>query len=180
MPGSKTTEKLTIFEQLILNQILLNLPLTGRLTIDCCQSGNNYYMDTEERSELIETRPSFLSALCILTFIGSTIGFSGHFLASLFFERFSQILVTYSSWHSSDAISPYYFTLLMVFFAISLIGAIRMWKLHRDGFFLYLFSQISILLIPVIWINWNAFSYTNAIFTTVFIFGYALNLKHMN
>lgn len=121
-------------------------------------------------------RPDFLSALCILTFIGSSTGFIGYFLAALFFKKTSEFIVEYSSWHSTDAISPMYFTLLMVFFAISLTGAIRMWKLHRDGFFLYVFGQLFILFFPVIWINWQAFSATNAIFTTIFFVGYGLNL----
>jgi len=124
-------------------------------------------------------RPQLLSALCILTFIGSTIGFIGYFLASLFFEQAGELIVKYSSWHSVEAISPVYFTLLMALFALSLTGAIRMWKLHRDGFFLYIFAQLLILFLPVLWINPQAFSETNAIFTTIFIVGYSINLKYL-
>jgi hypothetical protein len=122
-------------------------------------------------------RPPFLSALCLLTFIGSSIGFTGYFLAALFFEKTSELIVKYSSWHNTETISPLYFTLLMALFAISLSGAIRMWKLHRDGFFLYVFAQLAILFVPVVWIDWQAFSTTNAIFTTVFVVGYGLNWK---
>jgi flagellin-like protein len=126
------------------------------------------------------TRPPLLSALCILTFIGSTAGFIGYFLASLFFGKASELIIEYSSWHNTNAISPIYFTLIMVAFAFSLTGAIRMWKLHRDGFFIYTLSQLAILIIPVFWVNWNAFSASNAIFTLIFIIGYGLNLKWMN
>ncbi len=122
-------------------------------------------------------RPALLSALCILTFIGSTIGFLGHFLASVFFEQATDIIITYSSWHTTESISPFYFTPLMVMFALSLIAAIRMWKLHRDGYYLYLISQLVILFIPVLWNTWNEFSAINAIFTTVFVVGYSINLK---
>lgn len=124
-------------------------------------------------------RPDFLSALCILTFFGSGIAFLGYFIASLFFENTSRLIVKYSSWHHTDAISPLYFTVLMALFAISLTGAIRMWKLHRDGFFVYALSQLIILFLPAIWIGWPAFSTTNAIFTTVFIAGYALNIREL-
>lgn len=127
----------------------------------------------------IKTRPPFLSALCILTFTGSTIGFISYFIASLFFEKTSELIIKYSSWHSVEVISPLYFTVLMVLFALSLTGAIRMWKFHKDGFFLYTFSQLTILFLPVIWINWNAFSTTNAIVTGVFIVGYGLNYKSL-
>lgn len=125
-----------------------------------------------------KSRPQLLSALCILTFIGSTIGFIGYFLASLFFEQVSEFIIEYSSWHSGEAVSPLYFTLLMALFAISLTGAIRMWKLHRDGFFLYVFAQLVLLFLPVLWINPQAFSETNAIFTAIFIAGYSISFRY--
>lgn len=126
-----------------------------------------------------KNHPPFLSALCILTFFGSTVGFIGYFLASLFFEKTSELIIKYSSWYSVDTISPLYFTALMALFAFSLTSAIRMWKFHKDGFYLYVFSQLVILFLPTLWINWNAFSTTNAIFTGVFILGYGLNFKFL-
>ena len=135
-------------------------------------------MESEFKSRKLNyQRPPFLSALCLLTFTGSSIGFVGYFLAALFFERTSELIIIYTSWNSTEAISPLYFTLLMALFAFSLSGAIRMWKLHRDGFFLYVFAQLAILFIPVVWINWQAFSAANAIFTTVFILGYGFHFK---
>ena len=130
-----------------------------------------------EKLNKSKQRSPLLSALCLLTFIGSSIGFIGYFLAALFFEKTSELIIKYSSWHSTEAISPFYFTLLMALFAISLTGAIRIWKLHRDGFFLYVFAQLAILFIPVIWIDWQAFSTTNAIFTTVFVAGYLFTAR---
>jgi hypothetical protein len=124
-------------------------------------------------------RTNLLSALCILTFIGSTASFIIYFLASLFFEKASALIVQYSNWHSVDAISPFYFTLFMSLSALSLVGAIRMWKLHRDGFFVYSISQSVMLFLPAIWIGWNSFSATGAIFTAIFIVGYGLNLKYL-
>jgi hypothetical protein len=124
-------------------------------------------------------RPPFLSALCILSFAGGTAGFIGYFLASLFFEKSSELIIQYSSWHSTDAISPLYFTILMFLFAISLTGAIRIWKFRKDGFYIYSISQLAILFLPVIWIDWNSFSVSNAIFTGVFIAGYLLNFKYL-
>ena len=136
-------------------------------------------MNATNRSVLRQSRPPLLSALCILTFAGSSIGFTGYFLAAVYFEEVSQFIIAYSSWHSTDGLTPYYFTILMALFALSLTGAIRMWKLHRDGFFIYSLSQLVILILPVIWLNWNALSATNTIFTVVFITGYGLNLRIM-
>ena len=130
-------------------------------------------------NEIKTTRINFLSALCILTFIGSSTAFIAYFLASVFFEKTSEIIIKYSNWHSVDAISPFYFTLLMALSAVSLTGAIRMWKLHRDGFYIYTISQIILLFLPVIWMDWNAFSVTGTIFTIVFVVGYAINWKRL-
>ena len=128
-------------------------------------------------NEVIKSRTPLLSAFCILTFIGSGVAFIGYFLASIYFDKTSELIIKYSSWNSTDAISPLFFTTLMALSAISLTSAIRIWKNHRDGFFLYIISQVIILFLPAIWINWQAFSDTNAIFTGVFIIGYGMNWK---
>lgn len=128
-------------------------------------------------NEIKTTRPDLLTALCILTFIGSGTSFIGFFLASVFFEKTSELIIKYSNTHTVEAISPLYFTLFMALSAISLTGAIRMWKLHRDGFFLFTVSQLIILFLPVIWLGWNSFSVTGAIFTAVFVVGYGMNWK---
>ncbi len=127
-------------------------------------------MKTTERSP-------FLSALCILTFIGSGIGFLGYFYLSLFFEKASGLIVSIGNIQSMDKVTPCYFLILMVLYALSLTGAIRMWKLHRDGYFLYITVQLLILFLPVVQLGWGAFYFTNAIFTMVFIVGYSLNYK---
>jgi hypothetical protein len=126
-----------------------------------------------------KNRPALLSALCILTFIGSGTAFLGYFAASLFFDQTKEIIVDYSSLHSAESFSPLYFTALMALYALSLSGAIRIWKLHRDGLFLYSIVQLLIMFLPVIFIDWNAFSETNAIFTVIFVAGYSINLRHL-
>lgn len=117
------------------------------------------------------------SALCFLSIIGSGLAFIAYFFAAIYFKKTSELIIEYSSWHSTESISPLYFTLLMALYAISLAGVIRIWKLNRDGFFLYWVTQIIILFVPVIWIEWSAFSVTNSIFTVVFIGGYLLYYK---
>jgi len=132
-----------------------------------------------KQTENIYRRPALLSALCTLTFIGSTIGFLGYFLAALLFDEISELIIRFSSWHTTQNISPLYFLLLMVFYSFSLIGAIRMWKLHRNGYFIYVPAQLAILILPVIWLDWYALSVTNTLFTLVFIAGYTYNLKYL-
>ena len=137
------------------------------------------FLKMEHQHENEYGRNAFLSALCILTFIGSGIGILTYLLASLFFKAATEIIVKFSMMHSTDAISPFYFTLFMALSAVSLTGAIRMWKLHRDGFYFYTAAQILMLVLPVIWLGWDSFSAPGAIFTLVFMGGYGLNWKWM-
>jgi len=134
-------------------------------------------MNSTENTKNI--RPDLLSALCLLTFAGSGGGFIAYFLAALFFEKASAFIVKYSSAYTTEAISPMYFTLLMALSAVSLAGAIRMWKLHRDGLFIYTIAQTGLIFLPVFWLGWNSFTVPGAIFTGVFVVGYAVNWKWM-
>lgn len=124
-------------------------------------------------------RNDFLSALCILTFAGSSFKFVLYLLASLFFERASEIIIEYSAWHSTDAVNSLYFAILMSLSAFSIVGAVLMWKLRRSGFYVYTASQVLLSLLPVLWINNQASSIVNLIFTVVFICSYALNLRNL-
>lgn len=124
------------------------------------------------------SRPDLLTALCILTFVGSGTGFLAYFLAAVFFDKATAFIIEYSSTHSTEAISPVYFVLLMALSAVSLAGAIRMWKLHRDGFFMYAIAQSGLMFLPVVWLGWNSFTVPGAIFTGVFVIGYSMNWKY--
>ena len=127
----------------------------------------------------MENRPPFLSALCILTFVGSTIGFVAYFFAAILFEQTAELIIKFSSWHSVEVISPIYFIFLCLLYGISFSGAVLIWKFHQIGIFLYAASQVIILFLPVVWISWQAFSVTNLIFTAVFIGAYFWNRKHL-
>ena len=124
-------------------------------------------------------RPPFLSALCVLTFIGSGTAFIGYFIAAAFFKQVGEFIVKYSSWNSVDEISPVYFIILMVLNAVSLIGAIRIWKFHKPGLYIYVAAQVAILFFPVIWLGWIGFSMTNMVFTLIFITGYLFHIKFL-
>lgn len=126
-----------------------------------------------------QTRPPFLRALCILTFIGSGTAFLGYFAASLFFEKTCELIRTFSSLHSIDQLSPLFFTVLMVLHCLSLVGAIRIWKLHRDGLFIYVLAQGILLFFPSIWLGADAFSYTHLIFTLLFTGGYIYHFRYL-
>ena len=74
--------------------------------------------------------------------------------------------------------------LSVVLYIIALFGVINMWQLKKRGFYLYTGAKIFILLIPVIFLGFNFFSFiavtVNGLFVMLFIILYAVNLKHMN
>jgi len=103
-------------------------------------------------------RPTFLTVLCILTFIGSGWGLINNLFQLVMFTperlvaQIQQITnmagaETQPSWVSSIMSSS-----LEV---ISLIGAFMMYKLKRNGFYLYTIAQIGQLFILPIYSGWN-------------------------
>jgi hypothetical protein len=126
-----------------------------------------------------QSRPLFLRTLCILTFTGSGIAFLGYFAACLFFEKILEWIVTYSSLNSVEHLSPLFFTALMVLHCFSLVGAIRIWKLHRDGLWIYILAQLVLLFFPSVWFGMASFYYTHLLFTLVFIGGYLYHYRYL-
>ncbi|BAX79236.1 hypothetical protein [Labilibaculum antarcticum] len=166
----------------------------------------------EENVTTIEApkkRPTFLTVLCILSFIGSG-GFG--LLAPIYeyatfestyqttYEQMSTGLENMSD-AGMDSGFMYEFTennLIILekksqdlgtitgatcFFALlSLIGVFLMFKLKRNGFYLYLVANLFALLVPLALIDFDATMFLTMIgggFTVLFIILYALNLKHM-
>ena len=121
-------------------------------------------------------RSRVLTALCLLSFIGSGGGFLLYFLAALFFEKSVDVILKYSSLHSADPLSPVYFLLFALFFLISLTGVTLMWKMKKYGFYVYAAAQIIILAWPLLWLGKEAFSAVAMIFTVLFVVLYASRL----
>ena len=144
----------------------------------------------EEEAPKTKKRPDLLTVLCILTFIGSGIGFFSNLFVALSYDLIVQMV------DNDDLPSMYemaienmkmmlsggviYFILSFILFLISFIGAIFMWNLKRIGFHLYTIAQILILILPAFFLNGQAISIYNLFFTGLFIALYAINLKEMH
>lgn len=150
-------------------------------------------------------RPTFLTVLCILTFVntgwGILSGVFSLFTKNLFdgnmqMEQFNSMSGENHSPFISQLIgstmemlqvSVVYGTQInlcnLVLTVITLIGAIQMYNLKHLGFYLYVAAQVLMLFI---WPYFAGFSMilvmsmiVSALFTTIFIILYALNLKYM-
>lgn len=137
----------------------------------------------------IPKRPQNLSILCILTFIGSGLSVISNGLVVLFYEPFTaaenlkEIENIFGSDMNLDVLlgtSIYYYALQTVFYALSVWGAYRMWKLQKIGFHLYTFAQMVILILPEIFVPALPFPFVQLLVTASFVFLYYSYTRMMN
>lgn len=70
----------------------------------------------------------------------------------------------------------------VLFALLSLLGVFLMFKLKKNGFYLYTFANFFWCLVPLVLIDFNAAMMTAimyGIMTIIFVILYAMNLKHM-
>ncbi|MGD2033863.1 MAG: hypothetical protein PVF73_02330 [Bacteroidales bacterium] len=156
-----------------------------------------------------ESRPTFLTVICIISFIGLGITVINN-LASLAFGAFSGSLYSLiqgsfeQALNDIDATDPaasafveQIFDSILKLFEVmpllagisliltvtALVGVIFMWNLKKTGFYLFTGAKVIMIFIPMILIGMNFMSAMMAIGTlfvaAVFITLYALNLKAM-
>ena len=129
-------------------------------------------------------RPTFLTVLCILTFIGSGWGVLGSIFNFFTADVINGDLYmeTYNSMVGDIESDPYGLTQSIVDH-ISLLGAILMFNLRRIGFFLYTAAQILMLFVMPYFAGFGFLTLVqmtlSGIVTLAFIIMYAVNLKHM-
>lgn len=125
----------------------------------------------------MKKKPLFFEAACILSIIGSSIGFVGMFIATFLFDLVTEKITLVTNITATEKLSPLYFALLGTAFCISLVGALKLFRLQKSGLYFYLAAQIVIMLLPVFWLGSNSFSATNAIFTLLFSGIYIYHFK---
>ena len=119
--------------------------------------------------QVAKQRPTFLTVLCILTFIGSGLALLLNLLGLLGIGALNSILATYGG-QASDT-SGLRSLLMVLFSAGSIYGAIMMWNLKKLGFYLYVAAQALMVAF--------AFTWGGLFFAVLFVVLYALNYKHL-
>lgn len=131
-------------------------------------------------------RPTFLTVLCILTFIGSGFSAISNLSWVIFYDAFLEIVAQ----NPSELFQEVYDTILNTsrwFFAVdlllyisSIIGAIFMFKMKKIGFHIYTISNILLVLTPVFFTENQGINFFGLMFVTApFILLYGLHLKHL-
>jgi hypothetical protein len=116
----------------------------------------------------MKKKPILFESASIFSIIGSSIGFISMFISTLFFRIVTEKITSVTNITATEKLSPLYFAMLMAAFCVSLVGAIKLYRMQRAGLYFYLIAQTMILFLPVIWLGRNSFSTTNTIFTLIF------------
>lgn len=121
-------------------------------------------------------RPTFITVLCILSFVGTGIGI----ISSLYY------MVAAPSYSFMGNLTIHY-AIGLVGNLLCLFGALQMWKLKKMGYFIYIAGQALPIISSVIYLGDFLFTslgmtamLTAIIFPVAFIIMYGINLKHMN
>jgi hypothetical protein len=126
-----------------------------------------------ENENVPTSRPGMLTALCILTFIGSGLNLLFSLLLLVLSGTISALLAEIPGFGEAMTELPVWKLILLVLLAAaSLYGAITMWKLKKMGFYIYAGAQVVMLAL--------SFGILGLIFTALFIVLYYLNVKHMS
>jgi hypothetical protein len=155
------------------------------------------------------TRPTFLTVLCIISFVG--LGFSilnnisslllsstGSWLYSMMQNNLEMALQETSKSdpgsallleHIFDAILrlfevlPLFSSLILACTVVALLGVFFMWNLNKVGFYLYTGAKVVMIFIPILLLGYNFLSVMLALWAffgaAVFVTLYGLNLKVM-
>ncbi len=153
-----------------------------------------------QKTEASGKRPSFLTVLCILTFVGAGFGIIGGLFGILTMGTMERTMTAANSLTQGSPIgidfeNAYRWmkiaqVLNLVGSALCLAGALFMWNVRKLGFYIYVPGQV----LPIIgsFMTMNsvfggsilgnfgiAMTVFSMIFPIAFIIMYGLNLKHM-
>lgn len=144
-------------------------------------------MNEQQPLTPIETGPNliFLKILCVITCVGSGLGFISYGIIGLTKDFFTSNLSLIPDEQNRELIGlllsagRIFFFFNTLLYAVSLAGAILMWRLKKTGFHLYTASQLLLLILPLAYIKGFPMPGTSIFMTILFIWGYSGYLKFM-
>jgi hypothetical protein len=131
-------------------------------------------------------RPTLLTVLCILTFIGSGMNLFSSLVIAGFYDVFVEIAQEFGKKFNIPGIDllletkPLFFLISAVCYAGSLAGAILMIRLKKTGFHVYTVFQILLILAPMYFMHLASPGIPELLFSGLFVLLYSMNLKFMS
>lgn len=123
-------------------------------------------------------RPTLLTVLCILTFIGSGLGTLLFLLATIAFGVVSGMLESLPGMGDIAAGGIAFFAISFILSGVSLFGAIQMWKMKKMGFYMYAGANVIAFILPIVMLG-LPFSVMGLVWLALFLGLYGMNLKNM-
>ena len=122
-------------------------------------------------------RTTLLDALCILSFIGNVLAFSGFLAAALMNTAAREWIAEWSSNSDVSRFTTGYFLTVTALYLLSLTGVLGMWKMKKQGFILYVIARSGILCLPFFWLEDPFLPSVAVIFTLLFVALYAREIS---
>ncbi len=131
-------------------------------------------------------RPKTLTVLCILTFIFTGLGALSSILTPFYADTMVEFMKSGPNFDEEAMAENLkvltagwgYYMLTLALTIGSLIGAIMMWKLKKNGFHFYAVSNLALLFVPTLVLGMTI-SWVAILLTSCFIGLYAMQLKFM-
>jgi len=142
-----------------------------------------------QQEEII--RPQGLTTLCILSYLGSGMSLFANIFLFLFYDSFMGILTSDEMEEVpmafdakmlsefANTAGQFYFLLSSVLYALSILGVYYMWHLFKKGIHFYTIAQISLILLPLIFIDSNLSVIPGLLLSGAFVLLYSQYLKIM-
>lgn len=127
-----------------------------------------------------QQRPTFLTVLCILSFIAAGIGIVMGILGAIAAGAMSAGLSEAGLGSAASGAMGNVWMVVIISIAltvIGLVGVLQMWKLKKMGFYIYTGASVASIIAGIVMVG---FSPISVIISVAFIVMYGLNLKAMN
>ncbi len=128
-------------------------------------------------------RPTFLTVLCILTFIGSGLGIFNGITTAFMSTALGGIMSEFSELDSIAENVKIFGIATIVASIITLLGAFMMWGLRKMGFWVYVIGVAISIGTPLVIYGGNLMGAFSAIgigfISIIFIILYGVNRKHL-
>jgi hypothetical protein len=129
-------------------------------------------------------RPTLLTVICILSFIGSGLSAISLFMVYASFEEIAPMLqdlgADFPGMEVFASATKNFFLAGSVLNLFSFIGIHLMWRMKKAGFHFYTGAQVLIILLPMIYIQDYPLPILDGIITALFIGLYATHYKMFN
>ena len=132
-------------------------------------------------------RPVFLTVLCILSFIAAGVSVIFYILALTAMGVVSAASSSIEGMEGMEGVTAVtsgpsagltwaYIIVGFITVLVSLMGVIKMWKLQKSGFMMYVGASVVSIIMGIVY---SGFGIGGLIFPVLFIVLYGLNLKHL-